>query len=189
MTQIDEKKYFNEDGLVLCQYCLKPFKVITKNHLTFHNLTLDDYKQRYPDAPMKWKGFNYNLKKDTPRVVTDVEYKVEWDTSSPLTKENAYLILKQRYPKLQKNYIYKKYNKEGQILFTFMVDFGEPNAKILIDFENMTWHARTPLFTKWRKIEIAGMYKWKYVNFDKEFENMEEFLNLIKNTKLFNRKK
>jgi hypothetical protein len=182
----NEQQYYTEDGLVICQYCLKPFKMITKAHLDFHNMSMADYKNRFPNAPLRWKGFTYtkpseNINKLNPVVSAQpINNTVSWDTNTPLTKETAYLILKQKYPNIQKNYIFKKLNRDGQILFTFLVDFGDPSLRLLIDFEEMNWHARTPLFTKWRKKDLAGQSKWKYINFEDEFINMQEFIDKLK---------
>ena len=46
------KKYFTEDGRVICQYCLKTFKRITASHLVMHNMTYDEYRFKFPGAPL-----------------------------------------------------------------------------------------------------------------------------------------
>jgi len=164
---------YTEKGLVVCKYCLKPFKHITPTHLRTHNMTVDDYKEKFPGAPMACRP--EALIKPNKDEITIPESNVEWNMDSPLTKNNAYLLLKEKYPNIQKNYIFKKFNKEGHILFTFHVDFADPYRRILFDFEEMSWHAFTPLFTKYRKKDLAGQSKWKYINFEQEFQTMEEF--------------
>ena len=48
-----EPEYYTDDGRVICQYRLKPFKTITKNHLAFHDMTLEDYKNKYREISEK----------------------------------------------------------------------------------------------------------------------------------------
>jgi len=182
MSNENNSEYYDENGYVICQYCLKPLKLISKHHLKFHDLTLDEYKEMYPDAPIRWNG----AKKSKMDNVSNNENHeiniapISIDENAPLTKDVAYLILKNMYPNIQKNYIYKKLDRNGNILFTFHVDFGDPSKRILIDFESMQWHAYSPLFTKYRKKELASQAKWKYLNIDNEFHNIEEFQNFLK---------
>ena len=44
--------YHTPDGRVVCQECKRAFDQIHPNHLRrFHNMTLEEYKEKYPDAP------------------------------------------------------------------------------------------------------------------------------------------
>jgi len=54
MSTNDEllKKYFTEDGRVICQYCHKTFKRITAQHTRKHDMNVDEYKFRFPGAPL-----------------------------------------------------------------------------------------------------------------------------------------
>jgi hypothetical protein len=48
----------NEAGKVLCQLCGKPFLVISPKHLTTkHNIKHDEYRLRFPDAPLSSEAF------------------------------------------------------------------------------------------------------------------------------------
>jgi uncharacterized Zn finger protein (UPF0148 family) len=50
------------DGKVSCAVCGKRFKIITPRHLKQHNLTLKDYKNRYPNSPISGDLFSVSTK-------------------------------------------------------------------------------------------------------------------------------
>lgn len=43
---------YNMNDYVKCEECGKLFKRVTHNHLKQHNITLDEYKSKYPDAEL-----------------------------------------------------------------------------------------------------------------------------------------
>lgn len=63
-------KDFNEDGLVICRLCKKPFKFITTRHLTkYHSIDTKEYRRIYPDVSLARKDFYKTImsKKGTKR--------------------------------------------------------------------------------------------------------------------------
>lgn len=50
--------FVTEKGKVICQICGKDYLIISPKHLKTHNLTFDEYKLRFPDAPISSKEFN-----------------------------------------------------------------------------------------------------------------------------------
>lgn len=50
--------FTNSKGKVLCQMCGKPFLIISPRHLKRHEVTLNEYKLRFPDAPISGEEFN-----------------------------------------------------------------------------------------------------------------------------------
>jgi len=54
---MNEARYYNDQGKVLCQVCMKPFQVISATHLKKHGMNIDKYKETYPDAPLSSKSF------------------------------------------------------------------------------------------------------------------------------------
>ena len=53
---------FNEQGKVNCQICGKPYLIISPRHLGTHNVKFDEYKLRFPDAPISSSEFNASSK-------------------------------------------------------------------------------------------------------------------------------
>lgn len=50
--------YYNEkNGRVICQICGKDYQVISPTHLKKHNLKLEEYRLRFPDAPVSSEEF------------------------------------------------------------------------------------------------------------------------------------
>lgn len=43
--------FYDEDGKVICQVCKKSFHFITPRHLNLHNMTSNEYKEKY-NAPV-----------------------------------------------------------------------------------------------------------------------------------------
>ena len=50
--------FVTEKGKVICQICGKDYLIISPKHLKTHNLTFDEYKLRFPEAPISSKEFN-----------------------------------------------------------------------------------------------------------------------------------
>lgn len=48
--------FYDEDGKVICQVCKKSFHFITPRHLNLHNMTSNEYKEKY-NAPVFRKNF------------------------------------------------------------------------------------------------------------------------------------
>lgn len=81
----------NSEGKVLCQICGKPFNIITANHLLKHNVTMEQYKIRYPGLTLasdqyrakqkfnKTQVFKKEQEKQTTKIeddiIEDFEYK------------------------------------------------------------------------------------------------------------------
>jgi len=53
---------FNEQGKVVCQICGKSYLVISPRHLGTHNIKYDEYKLRFPNAPLSSEEFNASSK-------------------------------------------------------------------------------------------------------------------------------
>ncbi|OKY78223.1 MAG: DNA-directed RNA polymerase subunit E'/Rpb7 [Candidatus Methanohalarchaeum thermophilum] len=52
-SEIKETESTNEEKTVECRVCGEKFKAITSSHLKKHDLTMDEYKEKYPEAPKK----------------------------------------------------------------------------------------------------------------------------------------
>jgi len=60
--EINEATYFSDKGQVLCQVCRKPYGVIGSTHLKKHDMTMEQYKEKFPDAPLSSKSFKVRAK-------------------------------------------------------------------------------------------------------------------------------
>jgi len=60
---------FNEHGKVVCQICGKPYLVISPRHLGTHNIKYNEYKLRFPDAPLSSEEFNASSKYGKEKVL------------------------------------------------------------------------------------------------------------------------
>jgi len=70
---MNDARYFNDQGLVLCQVCMKPFQVISATHLKKHEMTIEKYKLTYPDAPLSSKIFMAKNKFKDSEIFKDDE--------------------------------------------------------------------------------------------------------------------
>lgn len=52
----------NGEGKVLCQICGKPFSIITGGHLAKHNVTMSQYKSRFPGVTLASNDFKAKQK-------------------------------------------------------------------------------------------------------------------------------
>jgi len=193
-TEDSTPKYFNDDkSKLICQYCLAEMKVITPSHLKHHDMTMADYKERFPMAPLKMKS---NKKKETVEVekkktsikitippnttnVPTINKKIDGDKIL-LTREDVIDAVRQVYPTVEANYVFKKLNLGGHILYTVMTDFGDTAKRVMIDFSGMQWHVSTPLLTKFRKQELLSESKWKYIHISEETITMNDIIKILK---------
>ena len=225
-----EPKYYTDDGTkLICQYCLSEYKTITPSHLKFHDMTMEDYKNRFPDAPLKMPNkkktksnhistrenlkatdgtllslknmtesliINKNIEKvikdetvvleETKEQIASVKKEETKEQSVPVKKEETkkrvipikkkeksslilvkdkiFKIVKEFFPNIKKNYVFKKTNVKGNILYTVLTDFGDPSEKIMFDFSGMAWNIKTPLMTKYHKKELLEESRWQYVD-------------------------
>lgn len=75
--------YEERTGKVICQVCGKPFLTISPRHLKKHDMTYDEYKMKFPDAPYSSEEFSvrsvYGKNKDMFKeaVQEEEEIKIE----------------------------------------------------------------------------------------------------------------
>jgi len=203
METLSPKYYSDDNSKLICQYCLAEMKMITPSHLKSHDMTMTDYKERFPDAPLSMKI--KKLKKSTKRPnvtisnLTSCELKKEQtesidviiktpnnppvitdnDDQKILTKDRIFAAVKKVYPNIIRNYIFKKTNVSGNILYTVMTDFGDPSRRVMIDFSGMAWHIKTPLLTKYRKKDLLSESKWKYIHIESDSLTTNEIIKIL----------
>jgi len=70
----EETKYFTESGKVICQLCGKSYKMITATHLKkFHQLSVEQYREQFPDAPVSSKEFRAKQKYKHSTILKQTE--------------------------------------------------------------------------------------------------------------------
>lgn len=62
MDEVNEAQYFTSQGQVICQVCKKGFQVIGATHLAKHNMTMETYKEKFPEVPLSAKSFSARAK-------------------------------------------------------------------------------------------------------------------------------
>jgi uncharacterized Zn finger protein (UPF0148 family) len=74
---------FDEKGKIVCQICGKAFQFISPRHLKKHQVTMEQYRKRFPNIPLTTKQFNAKSKyakyKDLLEVKTEEEQIIEED--------------------------------------------------------------------------------------------------------------
>lgn len=75
--------YDETTGFAICQVCGKPFNKITPLHLKSHNMTIAEYKEKFPEAPITGKSYGAILKAKRSLLFTAEtnetnEVKEEW---------------------------------------------------------------------------------------------------------------
>ncbi len=66
---------FDEKGNVICQICGKTFIKLPPFHLVTHDVTMDQYRETYPDAPIIGKNYKQKPRgknKEKPVVLTNL---------------------------------------------------------------------------------------------------------------------
>lgn len=82
-------EHYNEQGKVLCQICKNPYKIISPTHLKrSHDITLEEYRKKFPDAPITSKEFDaINKYKDNGPFKPSAKVKVVDDLLKELVDE------------------------------------------------------------------------------------------------------
>lgn len=52
----EKKEETGEDSKIVCRECGNEYKAITASHLRTHNMDMDEYREKYPDAPLRPGG-------------------------------------------------------------------------------------------------------------------------------------
>ena len=158
-------------GHVTCMLCGKQFGMITSQHLKkFHNVTIEQYRLKYPDQELRGKafttGFKYkesDLFKNPPaeidripkvteiRIPRDLEnYEkrndeiVEKTKNMPMGKSEVYEALCKFFGYVETNYFIEKMDITGHLSYRVITDFYVPTNKIIIEFPNSYWHNYEP---------------------------------------------
>lgn len=93
--------FLSEEGKVICQVCGKPYLVISPRHLNTHNIKYDEYKLRFPDAPLSSDEFNAAAKYGKEKVVF-VEKEMEtFEDETDLPDEEVEEIIVDEDPEIE----------------------------------------------------------------------------------------
>jgi len=78
----------NNEGKVLCQICGKPFSIITPGHLLKHQVTMKQYKLRFPDSPLTSSDFKSRQKYAKSSLFKKDSEETNKSLKPPIQKEN-----------------------------------------------------------------------------------------------------
>lgn len=85
--------FLNDEGKVICQICGKPYLVISPRHLGTHNIKYDEYKLRFPDAPLSSDEFNASSKYGREKVLFVEDEMSKFETEAVLPDEDVEEII------------------------------------------------------------------------------------------------
>ena len=75
---MEEYKEYDEQGKIICQVCGKSFSIISPSHLQRkHNMTFEEYKNKYPGVAVTSKQFNTSRKYETTDMFNEKKPVVE----------------------------------------------------------------------------------------------------------------
>lgn len=160
-------------GHVTCRLCGKQFGLITPQHLKrFHNVTIEQYKMKFPDQQLWGKSFTATakfrgtdlFKNKNPLVEIDKIPKVEEiripkdledyqrkedleaikEQNMPLGKSGIYETLRKYFGYVETNYFIEKIDLSGHLRYRIITDFYIPLIKTIVDFPNSYWHNYEP---------------------------------------------
>lgn len=193
--------FFNEKKKVICQICGKPFLVISPKHLGKHNIVYDDYKKRFPDAPLSTQEFKargkYGKTKlfendeiGTEQLVDEKEPEVEeldveklakeYKALSPMDAMKARIIdhLKLYFANIKKDYFISQYGTDNRLKFEFITDFCDPILKVVVQFPDVFWHNVEAGIDLNKNLKLE-QYGWKVIEIptnNPSFELIDKYL-------------
>lgn len=188
MSEEYQFPFTNDDGKVLCQLCGKPYLVITPQHLKKkHNISYNEYKLRFPDAPLSCEEFakrgKFGKIKDmfVEEMLGD-ETKVEepefsfdepiYEEELKLDKEPEDIVQKNKnkileylsfyFSNMQKDFMIQERTLDGKIQYQCISDFADPVLKINFEFPKTFWHNQDIYIDPNRKQKLES-YGWKVI--------------------------
>ena len=176
------EKYDN--GKVICQVCGKSF-IILGNHIKRHDMTSEEYKEKFPDCPMTSDQFKAKMKyssnkndlfdnsdKIVDEVIVDEEPEIEEviileKSKSDLnvieqSKEEILDLLSTYFPNVKKDYMITKFFLDKRIEYEFITDYCDPMLKIVIDFPTAFWH-NSDRYLNYNRDHILEQDGWKVI--------------------------
>jgi hypothetical protein len=84
---------FDEQGKVVCQLCGKSYLVISPRHLGTHKIKYDEYKLRFPDAPLSSEEFNASSKYGKEKTLFVEKEMDKFEDDEPLPDEKVEEII------------------------------------------------------------------------------------------------
>lgn len=191
---------FDENGKIICQICGKSYLVVNPLHLKTHNITIDEYKERFPDAPMSTKEHikrgKYGKQKDmlihneleeviVEEELDDIEIFAKSETSNldPMTKMKRKILehLKYHYSNTEMDYLIRQFGKDGRLKFEFISDFCDPVLKIVFQFPGTFWH-NFDLIIDLNKTVKLEQYGWKVIKIRSKNPSYDTIDKAIKNS-------
>ena len=90
--------FLNDEGKVICQVCGKPFLVISPRHLGTHKIKYDEYKLRFPDAPLSSDEFNASSKYGKEKTLFVEKEMEKFEEEAELPEEDIEEIIVDEEP-------------------------------------------------------------------------------------------
>jgi DNA-dependent RNA polymerase auxiliary subunit epsilon len=118
-----------EGNFVICKICGEKMRYITNTHLKKHNITPEEYKQKYPNEDYASKNFIYKTKKNLIKASKNIKKsfvsKPEKDLKNFIENDLNLKIL----------------NNDKKIFNGIEIDIIIPNKKICIEFNGNLYHS------------------------------------------------
>jgi len=189
--ELDLKYPKGKAGKVVCQECGKAFKLLSPAHLKKHDITMAEYKLKYPECPIsgaEYKATQFTFKdsvlfKDSEGLpskpldddieIAELSDKIEHSKINlegvPKNKSDILTFLHEAYPYLEDNYsIEKRHFYDDSLLWKYITDMADPVKKVLFDFPSAFWHNEDPYPdpAKYDKLKNDG---WIVIIVDKHY--------------------
>jgi hypothetical protein len=184
--------YEEKTGKVICQMCGKPFLTISPRHLKYkHNITLDEYKLRFSDAPLASEEFSlrsvHGKNKDmfkeavfeppetTEINIEEIDVDEENVEDDPLVEELEIVKLSEQVVKLDKVQATKK-----NILTHLSMTFSNVKQDYFIEEKMISGHLKYRFVTDYADpvLRVAFFFP------DTFWHNEDVYYDRLRNSKL-----
>jgi len=195
--EVDLKYPKGSGGKIICQECGKSFKLLAPAHLKHHDITMAEYRLKYPNCPVsgaEYKATQFTYKDSTlfkdseglPSELLDEDIELaelsEGEVKHTLlnlegvskNKADILTFLHDAYPYLEDNYsIEKRHFYDDSLLWKYITDMADPIKKVLFDFPDAFWHNEDPFPDpdKFNKLKEDG---WIVVIIDKHYPTTQD---------------
>jgi len=177
---------FDENNKLICQICGKSYLVVNPMHLKSHGVTFQEYKDRFPDAPLSSKEHKargkYGKNKDLfihpdEEVIVeeeinpleelmDVERFAESEKviADPMTRMKRKILehLRTHFSNMKMDYLIQQHGLDKRLKFEFITDFCDPILKVVVQFPDTFWHNHDLLIDLNKTIKLE-QYGWRVI--------------------------
>ncbi len=192
-----------EDGKIKCAICGQVFSRITQKHLNKHDISVAEYKKKFPDAPLSGLALMAKLhhgdsslfikeeKEDPTDIINELMKKNVPDPNLEIdehlfkitnpVKREIYSVIKKYFPDVVPDYNIKKFNLQRSLEYSIITDLADPHRLIDFEFPNAYWHNPGFYYHSPVREQLLRNDSWKVIIIESKYPTVEKIEQICQN--------